>query len=126
MEKPFAVTANTQMNTRTGTILIPNETCPVGISWPDCSCDLFELIAEEHNTTHVSYFTTNLRGKCCKNYSQRDMIFQTVYIGGALYKVKPYLPPTSQCQNYWRFRHPSKYCGSTACCLLLCKLHSRT
>ena len=43
--KPFLVCPDTQLNTRTGTVLIPNEICPDGVSWSDCSPDLSEMIA---------------------------------------------------------------------------------
>ena len=42
--KPFPVSPDTQLNTRTGTVLIPNEICPDGFSWSDCSPELIELI----------------------------------------------------------------------------------
>ena len=61
-EKPFPVSSDTQLNTCTGTVLIPHEICTVSISWLDCSSDLIELIADEHDIAHVSCFTVNLRG----------------------------------------------------------------
>ena len=45
--KPFPMSSDTQFNTRIGTIVIPHEICTVGISRPDCSTDLFELIVDE-------------------------------------------------------------------------------
>ena len=48
--KPFPVSPDTQFNTHTGAVLVPNEICPDGISWSD----LFELVAEEHDIAHVS------------------------------------------------------------------------
>ena len=102
-------------NTLTGTVPIPNEICPDGVSWSDCSPDLFELIANEHDITHVSCFIINPRG-CRKHpiniariaFKGQDLP-DRVYIGGTFYKVKPYIPPCCQCQNCWRFGHPAKY-----------------
>ena len=51
--KPFPVSSDTQLNTHTGTVLIPHEICPVGVSWPDYSTELFELIADNHDFAHV-------------------------------------------------------------------------
>ena len=50
---------DTELNTRIGTILIPNEICPDGVSWPDGSSDLLKVIAYEHDIAHVSYFAIN-------------------------------------------------------------------
>ena len=60
--KPFLVFPDIQLNTRTGTVLISDEICSGSISWPDCSSDIFELIAEEHDITHTSCFIINPRG----------------------------------------------------------------
>ena len=90
---------DTQLSTHTGTVLIPNEIRPDGISWSDCPPDLSELIADEHDITHVSCFTINPRG-CRKHpvniariaFKGQDLL-DRLYIGGALYKVKPFTPP---------------------------------
>ena len=97
--KPFPVSSDTQLNTRTGTILIPNEICPDGVSWSDRSPDLSELIAGKHDITHVSCFTINPHG-CCKHpvniariaFKGQDLP-DSAYIGGAFCKVKPYILP---------------------------------
>ena len=57
--KPFPVSPDTQLNTHTDTVLIPNETCPDGVGWSDCSPD---LIADEHDIAHVSCFIINPHG----------------------------------------------------------------
>ena len=111
---PFPISPNIQLNTRTGTVLISNEICPVVISWCDCSLDLFELIADEHDITHVSCFTIDPCGRCKHPVN----IATIAFIGGAFFKVKPYIPPPHQCRNCWRFGHPVKYCRSTARCPL--------
>ena len=54
--KPLPVSPDTQLSTHTNTILIPNEIYPVGVSWPNCYSDIFELIADDHDIVHVSYF----------------------------------------------------------------------
>ena len=118
--EPFPVSPDTQLNTRTGTILIPNEICPDSISWSDCFPDLFELIADDHDIAHVSCFTINPRGRPKYSVNIARIAFKgqnlpdRVYLGGAFYKVKPYIPHPRQCQNCWRFGHPAKYCRSTA------------
>ena len=97
--KPFPVSSDTQFKTRTGTVLIPSEICPMGVSLPDCSFDLLELIADKHDTVHVSCFTINPRG--CRRYSANiakttfkgQDLPDSVYIGGTFCKVKPYIPP---------------------------------
>ena len=81
--------------------------------------DLFELIAYEHDIAHVFCFTINPRG----SYKYLVTIARIAFKGqdlpdGAFCKVKPYIPPSRQCQNCWRFGHPAKYCRSTACCPL--------
>ena len=69
--KPFPVSSDTQLNTRTGTVLIPPEIYPVSINWPACSSDLLELIADEHKIAHVScLLLTLMPSKYCKNYIQ--------------------------------------------------------
>ena len=119
--KPFPVSSDIQLNTRTGTVLIPNEVCPVGVSWPDCSCDLLELIGD---IVHVPCLTINLHG-CCKypaNIARITFKVQhlpdSVYIHGAFCKVTSYILPPYQWQNCWRFGHPAMYCRSTARCPL--------
>ena len=57
--KPFPVSHDAQLYTHTGIVLIPNEICSDGVSWCDCSTDLFELIADKHDIAHVSCFTIN-------------------------------------------------------------------
>ena len=69
----------------------------MGISWLDCSSDLFELIADEYNM--VSCYTINHGGH--RNYPANiaKITFKgqdlpnSVYIDGAFCKVKPYIPP---------------------------------
>ena len=83
--KPFPVCPDTRLNTPTGTVLIPNEICPDGVSWSDCSPDLSKLIADEHDITHVFCFTIIPRGrrKHPVNIARivfKDKIFQTGYI----------------------------------------------
>ena len=34
------------------------------VGWPECSSDIFELIADEHDVTQVSCFTINAHGHC--------------------------------------------------------------
>ena len=90
---------DTQLNTCTGTVLIPNEIWPDGISWSDCSPELTELIADEHDITHVSCFTINSRGHRKHPVNIARIAFEgqdlpdRVYIGGTFYKVKPYISP---------------------------------
>ena len=109
---------------RTGTVLIHNEIWPDSVSWCDCSPHLSELIADQHDITHVSCFTINPRGRHEHPVNIATIAFKwqdlpdSVYIGGAFYRIKPYFPPLLQCQNCWRFRHPAKYCRSTARCPL--------
>ena len=61
----FSVSSDAYLNTRTGTVCILCEICPVGISWPDYT-ELFELIADEHNIAHMSCFIINPHG--CQKY----------------------------------------------------------
>ena len=42
--KTFWVSSDTQLNNRTGTVLIPHEIYQVGISWPYCSSDYSLLL----------------------------------------------------------------------------------
>ena len=121
-EKPFPVSPDNQLNTRTGTVLIPNEIWPDGISLPDCSSAPFELIANEHDIAHVSCFTINPHG--CHKYPiniagiafKGQDLPDSVYIGGTFCKMKTYIPLPCQCQNCWRFRHQAKYCRSITRC----------
>ena len=60
---------------------------PVGVSWSDCSSDLFELIADKQNIAYVSCFTINPRS-CCKYPANIAKItFKKLSS-----KVKPYIP----------------------------------
>ena len=34
-----------------------------------------------------------------QEFHSKDKIFNSVYIGGACCKFKPYIPPSRQCQN---------------------------
>ena len=112
-------------------LFLPNEICPDSISWSDYSPDLYELIADEHEIAHVSCFTIISRGRYKYPVNIARIAFKgqdlpdRVYIGGAFFKVKPYIPPPHQCQNCWRFGHPVKYYRSTAYCPL-CATPSRT
>ena len=68
-------------------------------SWSDCSSDLFELIADEHNIAHVSCFTINPRGHHKYPVNIARIAFKgqelpdSIYIGGVFYNIKPYIPP---------------------------------
>ena len=78
-EKPFPVSPDIQLNTP-GTILFPNEICPDGVSWSDCSPDLSELIADEHDITHVSCFTINPHGHCKHPVNIARIVFKGQYL----------------------------------------------
>ena len=108
--KPFPVFPDTQLNTRTGTILIPNEICQVDVSWPYLS----ELIADKHDITHVFCFIINFRGHRRYPANTAKITFKgqdlpdNVQISRAFYKVKPYSVPHCQCHNCWTYEHPVK------------------
>ena len=100
--KSFPVSSDIQLNTRTGTVLIPHEVCPVDVNWPDCSSVLFELIADEHDIAHAYCFTVNPHGQCkylaniaTGTFKGQDLP-DHVYTGKASCKVK--VPPPRQCQ----------------------------
>ena len=129
------------------TVLIHHKICPVGVSWPDCSSDLFELIADEHDIIQVSCSTVNPHG-CCKfpaNIAKIRFKGQDhpdiVYIGRVFCNVKWSSPKAVPKQL--EIQTSIIYCRSTARCPLcassghtctncpsmkqiyLCKLHSR-
>ena len=123
--KPFSVSSDTQLDICIGTLLIPNEICPDGISWFDGSPDLSELIADEHDIAHVSCFTINPRG--CRKHPvniariafKRQDLPDWVYIGLAFYKVKPYTLPAHQCsEDNWR-----EHCISLFTCAVIRNVH---
>ena len=82
----------------------------------------FELIADEHDIARVSYFTINPHGGCKYPVNIAKITFKgqdlpdSIYIGGAFCKIKPYISPPHQCQNYRRFGYQAKYCRSIVCC----------
>ena len=103
--KPSPVSPDTQLYTCTGSGLILNEICPVGVSWTESSSDLFEVIADEHDIAYVFHFTINPHDR--HRYSANNAkitlkekdIPDSVYIGGVFCKVKPYIPTPPSCQN---------------------------
>ena len=78
-----SLSPDTQLNTPTGTVPIPNEICPDS----DCS-DLSELIADKHDIAYVSCFTINPRGRRKHPVNITRIAFKgqdlpdRVYIGG--------------------------------------------
>ena len=98
-KKIFPVSPDTQLNTRTGTVLILHEICPMNISWPDCSSDLFDLIADEHDISDLSCFVINTRG--CRKYPTNiakviikvQDLPDNVYTWAVFCKVEPYIHP---------------------------------
>ena len=116
--KPFIVSPDTQLNTRTGTVLIPNKTCPVDVSWPDCYFDLFELIADKLDITHVSCFIINPRGcsrypaTIAKNTFKGENLPDSVYIGEAFCDAR--------CHPCVSPGHTHTNCPSTKCICANC------
>ena len=122
---PIPAVPDVHLNTTIGTVAVPQHVCPMGNTpWNQCSSDLQDLLSDHHAITSVHCYTIPPRGrrKYPTNIAKIAFKSQTlpleVYIGGALLKVQPYIPPPRQCQNCWRFGHLAKYCRSAARCPL--------